>query len=224
MSLFQEEVKKRIGPYMKQKGFRIRNKRYFYIKNDIAFCVSFEQPTGWMYTWAHVNPLYVPHEFIFLSYGNRLNNIADIRLPELRKGSDPAEIDAWCQLFFRSMDEHILPFFQQIDTPENLMAYVDRLEGKRAVKIMCCTPLWADRLRMYTPLYLHDLPKSDAAANTYRRTITDCSNMVVSLREKLQKEADEIKLLIFKGDKAVSDFCEQTISNTKKLFVKSKKS
>lgn len=224
MSLFQQEVKKRIGPYMRQKGFRLLNKRYYYIKNNIAFCVSFEQPTGWMYTWVHVNPLYIPHEFIFLSYGNRLNDMTDIRLPTLEKGSDPAGIDDWCELFFLNMDDHILPFFQQIDTPESLVAYVNNLSGNRAVAKMSCTPLHADKLRMYTHLYLHDLPKADTAATIYKKSARESTYLIASLRDKLQKDADEIKLLIAKGDEAVSDFCDQTIANTQSLFVKPKKS
>ena len=224
MSIFQQEVKKRIGPYMKQKGFRLHNRRYYYINNNIAYCICFEQPTGWMYTWAHVTPLYSPIDFINLDYGNRLNDMSDIQLPTLGKESAPAEIDAWCELFFRSVEDHILPFFQKIDTPESLIAYVNNLSGNRAVAKLCCSPLWANKLRMYTYLYLHDLPKAETAADFYKQTAAENAYLMPSLREKLQKEADEIKLLISKGDEAVSDFCEQTISNTKKLFVKSKKS
>lgn len=222
MSLFQQEVKKRIGPYMKQRGFRLHNRHYYYIKNDIAYCVGFEQPTGWLYTWAHVNPLYIPHELIFLSYGNRLNNMSEIKLPTLGRESDAAGIDNWCELFFQSMDDHILPFFQQIDTPENLIAYVDNLGGNRSTQKMCCTPLWADRLRMYTYLYLHDLPRAHAAATIYKQTAAGATYLIPSLREKIQEEAHGIKRLISKGDAAVSDFSIQTISNTKKLFQRTK--
>ena len=213
MSLFQQEVKKRIGPYMKQKGFRLRNRTYYYIKNDIAFCISFEQPTGSMYTWAHVNPLYVPHEFIFLSYGNRLNDMSDVKLPTLDKGSDTAEIDAWCELFFRGIDEHILPFFQQIETPKKFLAYVEQPKRK----------IYGDpeELRMYTYLYLRDYTNSEAAISAYQNSLLG-SRLIATLREKRRKEADEIKLLIAKGDEAVNDFCEQTIANTTRLFLKSK--
>lgn len=222
MSVFQQEVKKRIGPYMKAKGFRLRGRRYYYIKNDIAYCISFEQPTGWMYTWAHVNPLYVPHDFIFLSYGNRLNNMADIRLPTLGKGLDSTEIDDWCELFIRSMDEHILPFFQQIDTPKKLIAYIDTPDRERRTGRMCCPPLWGDKLRMYTYLYSRDFSMADAAATVYKQTAGESSYLIASLREKLQKEADEFKLLIAQGDEAVDAFCKQTIADTKKLFQKPK--
>lgn len=224
MSLFQQEVKKRIGPFMKSRGFRLRCRTYYYIKNDIAYCISFEQPTGWMYTWVHVNPLYIPHEFIFLSYGNRLNDMADVKLPTLGKGSDPTEIDDWCELFFRSIDDHILPFFQQIDTPKKLLAYVENPERNKRGGMIRCTPLDIEELRMHTYLYLCDLPKAEAAAAIYKQTAGENKYLIVTLREKLQKDAEDIKMLISRGDEAVSDFCEQTIANTRKLFEKSKKS
>lgn len=220
MRLFQQEVKKRIGCYMKQKGFRIRNNTYYYIKNAIAYCITFEQPPGRMYTWAHVNPLYIPMDEMYLCYGNRLNNIADIMLPTLDKESNSVGIDDWCALFLRSMDDYILPFFHQIDNPKNLLFHVDHLTGNRATKLLCCSPLDADRLGMYTYLHLRDLPNANSAASTFKNRAGESTYLIVPLRKKLQQEADEIKLLILKGDDAVNDFCNQTIENTTKLFQK----
>lgn len=221
MSIFREEVKKRIGPYMKAKGFRLRGRRYYYIKNDIAYCISFEQPTGLMYTWAHVNPLYMPDESISLSYGNRLNNMADIQLPLLLKWGDSVGIDEWCELFFRSMDDHILPFFQQIDTPEKLLAYVEQPNGSSAGGKIWGSKLRIDELRIYSYLYLHDYGKAIDVIGSYQNRLLT-SNLIVPLRERLHREADELKLLISQGDEAVDDFCKQTIADTKKLFQKPK--
>lgn len=213
-----QEVKKRISPYMKDKGFQVRNKTYYYIRNNIAFCISFEQPSGWIYTWAHINPLYVPHDSIFLTYGNRLNNMSDVMLPMLEKDSSSIEIDEWCSKFCHSIDEYILPFFQQIDTPARLMLYVNKLREDRLSRRIRCAPLWADRLTMYTYLYMQDLERANSAATSFRKTAQNSASLTPSLREKLEKDADEIKFLIEQGEEAVSVFCEQTILNSKKFL------
>ena len=218
MSLFQQEVKKRIGPYMKAKGFRLRGRTYYFIENDVAYCVTFEQPSGLMYAWVHVNPLYIPDESLFLSYGNRLSNIADIKLPVLTKWSDSADIDNWCKLFCSCMDTHILPFFRQTDTPIKLLAYVERPGRKGVDGMIGGSPLSVAKLSMYTYMYLNNWPKAEEAIGAFRKALLD-GRITVSLREQLQKEADETELLISKGEEAVNAFCSQTISNARRLFI-----
>ena len=217
MSLFEKEVRKRIGPYMKNKGFKRRGRSYYYLQNDIAFCITFEQPSWCMYTWAHINPLYIPQESRSVTYGNRLSYVSNMMLPVLQKDSTPAEIDEWCEKFYCSMDNGVLPIFQQqIATPECLLFYFENLGEYRLDNIMCTPDVFSDKLRMYTYLYLHELPKVSAAANDYKKSVIR-RNMTNPVRGRFLKEADDISQLASEGDDAVSEFCNRTIQETKKL-------
>lgn len=52
--------------FMQEWGFRKRGNFFFKIKNDLAFCVYLEQPTGLVYSGFCVMPLYLPgRESIF---------------------------------------------------------------------------------------------------------------------------------------------------------------
>lgn len=218
MRVFQEEVKKRLSSYMKEKGFRLHNKTYYYIHNDIAYCVTFDQPSVLMYTTVHVIPLYIPTEVKYYTYGNRLNHISDVKLHTLRADSAQTAITDWCKQFFNSMDHFIIPFFRQVDTPQKLLSYVVQAEEGKGTGYICCSRLDLERLRLYTYLYLRDFANAEIAANSYQDVATKCTYLIPSLREKLQNEAGEIKRLILKGSKIVDQYCQQTIDNTRNVI------
>ena len=67
-------------------------------------------------------------------------------------------------------------------------------------------------------MYLNNWPKAEEAIGAFRKALLD-GRITVSLREQLQKEADETELLISKGEEAVNAFCSQTISNARRLFI-----
>lgn len=220
MRLFQQEIKKRIAPYMKRHGFRLRNRTFSYISSDIACCVSFEQPGSLMYTWVHVNPLYIPQECFYLSYGNRLNNIAKVKLPPLSDQSTSADLEHWCDMFIRCMDSHILPFFRQVDSPDKLLAYVEKSGRKTIDGMIGAAPWLIAKLKMYTYLYLGNLQEARAAISAWRKALEDVP-LTASLQETLRQNMEELELLIAQGDDAVRVFCEQTICSTAQLFAKS---
>ena len=219
MRLFQKEIKKRIGPYMKQQGFRLHNRTYSYLSNHIALCVSFEQPGGMMYTYVHVNPLYIPQDCVYFSYGNRLNNIAAFKLPPLSETHTPTDLDNWCEMFIRCMNSHVLPFFGQVDSPEKLLAYAEHPVRTASDSIICAAPWLIEKLKLYTHLYLGNLPAAWNIIASYQNTL-QYTPLVPSLRDKFHQDAKKLGSLISSGDAAVRDFCRQTIVNTTQLFIK----
>ena len=218
MSLTQE-VKKRIGSYMKERGFKVRNRTYYYILNDVAYCITFEQPAGLMYTWAHINPLYIPGDFVTLTYGNRLNSISDVRLPLLKKGVSPSDIDQWCASFFRCMDDTILPFFKMVDTPAKLVSYYLNLPASGAANgIISCPPVWGERLKVYTYLYMRDFQKMATAIDAYQCALDNCSFLHAALQQKLLEESEGFRQLLAYTEKEAKHYCEQIINRTTPLF------
>ena len=170
-----KEVIKRIAPFMKIRGFtRSGQTRYYYVANNIAFCVTFETPTGLTYVTAHIMPLYIPCEFIYLTYGNRLNHIRDIKLPLLNKDSDAATIDAWCKLLCRSIDQYIIPFFKKIETADKLLVFSDTYRFSPDSYI-ACNKLKILRLRMFTFLYVGDLVNTASVITCYREALDGTS-------------------------------------------------
>ena len=203
---------------MKSNGFRIRNRTYYYISNDIAYCITFEQPTGLMYIWAHINPLYMPNNFLSLTYGNRLNHISDVRLPPLEKNANSAEIDQWCDDLLRYLDNVILPFFRQNDTPQKLVTYVEQPGRELVTRIICCPSIWLERLRMYTYMYLRDIPKVKCCIKSYRNEVYDCRFLTTVLQGEKIAETDNIYQIVSAGEDAIASFCEQTIQHSQTLF------
>ena len=169
------EIRKRIAPFMKSRGFsRSGQTNYYYIENNIAFCVAFETPTGLTYVTAYVMPLYIPCEFRYLTYGNRLNHIKDIKLPLLNKDSDEDTIDAWCKLLCNSIDQCIIPFFKKIETADKLLAISDNYRFSPDSYI-ACNELDILRLSMFTFLYVGDLANTASVITRYRETLGSTS-------------------------------------------------
>lgn len=149
--------------------------------------------------------------------------MADINLPLLTiSDCDPATIDTWCEMLCHCIDDYILPYFNQIDTPEKLLSYV---EGVALVQQDSHTgrmrrdTLQLQKLRAYTYLYLHDFENASCAAECYRQEIEETSDCFSDpILENWLSNAEMVQQLVSKGNDAVTHFCHQTIAQTQKLF------
>lgn len=212
-----KEIIKRIAPFMKSRGFaRSGQTHYYYIANNIAFYVTFETPTGLTYVTAHIMPLYIPCEFRYLSYGNRLNDIGDIKLPLLNKDSDEGTIDVWCKLLCHSIDQYIIPFFQKIETADKLLAFSDNYRFSPDSYIRC-SKLDILRLRMFTFLYVGDLVNTASVITCYREALGGTSHLADHV---LQTYYDEINMVvsIMQTQESREEFFAQVENNTRKII------
>lgn len=211
------EINKRIAPFMKSRGFtRLGQTRYYYIANNIAFCITFETPTGLTYVTSYVIPLYIPYEFRYLTYGNRLNDIGDIKLPLLNKNSDEDTIDAWCKLLFNSIDQYIIPFFKTIETADKLLAFSDNYRFSPESYIVC-NKLDILRLRMFTFLYVGDPVNTASVITYYREALGSTSYLSDRVIQMLNEEIDMVASLMQKKDLA-KEFCASVAINTRKIL------
>jgi hypothetical protein len=211
------EINKRIAPFMKSRGFtRSGQTRYYYIANNIAFCVTFETPTGLTYVTAHIMPLYIPCEYRYLSYGNRLDDIGDIKLPLLNKDCDEDTIDAWCKLLCHSIDQYIIPFFQEIETADKLLAFSDNYRFSPDSYIRC-SKLDILRLRMFTFLYVGDLVNTASVITYYREALAGTRYLADHV---IQMYNDEISTVesIMRTQESRDEFFSQVENNTRKII------
>lgn len=216
MNIFREVVK-RISPHMKAKGFLLSGKNYCYISNDIAYCLGFDTPSGLLYVTAYVMPLYVPCENRYYTYGNRLNIMQEIALPTLRKDSESGVIDRWCRLLCQYIDDNIIPFYEQINTPNKLVTYVEQAPHLRRERF-ACPQVYIERLRLFTYLYLHELSKVIAAMGCYRNALEDSAFLADHVRSKYMNEVESVEFLIRDNSGSINDYCNRIINNTRKTI------
>ena len=215
MGIFRE-IHRRITPFMKSRGFTRSGRNYHYFVNNIAFGVTFETPTGLTYVTAYVMPLYIPCEFRYLSYGNRLNHIGDIKLPLLNKDSDENTIDAWCKLLCHSIDQYIIPFFKKIETADKLLAFSDNYRFSPDSYI-ACNKLDILRLRMFTFLYVGDPVNTASVITRYQEALGSTSYLSDRVIQMLNEEINMVASLMQDKD-LVKEFYDSVEINTRKIL------
>ena len=213
--IFTYELAKRIAPYMRSRGFKRKGKRFYYLLNAIAFCVGFEMPTNWVYTWAYILPLYRPSDFIPLDYGSRLGNMPSIMLPVLNKTAPDEEIADWCNLLCSRIEDTILPIFHSIDTPQKLSAYIEK--GAEYRKLMSGSELNIEELRIYTHLYLKDYDKLRKAIDRYSRAMEN-TPLMPHLRQQKADWLREMQQLCDSDEDTINAYLDKAKEKTRKFF------
>ena len=211
MNIFRE-VKKRIMPYMKEKGFRLSGTTYLFTNNDIAYCIGFDTPGGLLYATQYVMPLYIPSGNRYYTYGNRLN--PSKRLPILSKDADDKYIDHWCDMFCKCMEFEVLPFFRKITTPEKLVNYVTDANSPN----FFCPPVFIERLKVFTYLYLQKTEDLIQSVQEYRRLLDEGSFLTNSSMQTYLEEVNMIERLLTDNDVDITAYCLGIIHNTKQIL------
>ncbi|MGN1157134.1 MAG: hypothetical protein ACI4TK_13230 [Agathobacter sp.] len=215
MNLFRE-IRRRINPFMKSRGFSISGRNYYYFANNIAFCIAFDMPTGLMYVTSYIMPLYIPFECRYYTYGNRLNAIGDIKLPLLHKDSDEATIDEWCKFLCCKIDQYIIPFFREIETTDKLLKFSDNYHYS-ADSYVACNDLDILHLRMFTFLYVGDYVNVADVTTSYREVLGSASFLTDLGIQILNEEIDMIVSLAQDKDRA-KEFFSQVENNMRKII------
>jgi len=149
---FSTIVSKKLWEYLSNDGYSRSGRIIYKIKNDLCFCILIEMPTGIVDVEFFILPLYIPTEYIYLSYGNRLG-YAERSAPTLRKTASEEEISAWSSETYQCLKTCILPFFDKIDSPKKLARFVGR---PRIIphKYMSCSRAHRNYLALCTNAYL----------------------------------------------------------------------
>ena len=213
---FFREVSKRITPFMKEKGFVLSRRNYYYIANSIAFCIAFDIPSGQMYVTAYVMPLYIPCDCTYYTYGNRLNAIHDVNLPTLSRESSETTIDEWCKLLCYGIDRYIVPFFTKVESANKLLEFVDKFIYYPNSYI-ACHELYIWRLKMFTLLHAHDFINIKHAITRYREELNSISFLSNKVLQKYKEEIDKVESLI-QTKELVKEFCASVEIDTRKIL------
>lgn len=179
----KKKIVSAFAPFFKANGYKRKGNLFFKIENNNAFCVLFERPSSFVYVHYHILPLYIPTEFHYLSYGDRLeshsiypvpsyNTLAEDNdflkkmrelqnsLPNNVSWSEPVRMDfqEWMLQVQQCLTENIFPFFESINSPEKLLCFL----RKDVFEIRKYTPFLGDEYRnshlaAYTCLSIPDL-------------------------------------------------------------------
>lgn len=215
MNIYRE-IGKRITPFMHENGFVSVGRNYYYLANNIAFCISFDMPSGQMYATAYIMPLYIPCVSRYYTYGNRLNYIHDVRLPLLSKESDKKTIDEWCNLLCHSIDKKILPLFQSLKSIKELLKLWDGYSYS-ATSYFACHEMYIWRLKMFSFLYIGDFANLEDAITHYREVLSSVSFLSAHVIESYTEEINVVESLIHSNEQTTQFFA--TIeSNTRGIL------
>lgn len=212
------KVTKRISPYMKSRGFGLSGKNYYYISNDIAYCLALDAPGGLLYATAYIMPLYVPCESRYYTYGSRLNELWGIRLPLLQKDDHANMIDGWCDALCQCIEEVIIPFYKQIETPNKLAEYVEHKANRLSGRFVCPN-VFIERLMVYTYLYLRNYGRTILALNNYQNLLVNSTFLTDTVRQSYIDEIDTVRSLLEGNELGISSFCSKISDSTRKILM-----
>ena len=204
---------------MRENGFKIRGNLYYYIKNDIAYCIRFEQPTGLLYCQFYIIPLYMPTDVHYYSFGNRMNYFQPQKLPILTNTCSAEDIQQWFQHFYSILKNYILPFYEKISHPKYIEQWMQR--NRSIIKQYFFSPdTDYFRLRMYTSFYLGDLHMLSTLLPDAINDFKYRSNLREDIRQHYIEEANRLYQCLQDDPIASKELCRQTIRNTAKSLFK----
>ena len=207
---FTYKLASRISKFMKSKGFTRRGKLYYRIQDNIAYCICFESPSGKAYTWFFVMPLFIPSEYVYLSYGNRLENLC--RFPSISKDSADEELELWVHYLMHVLEEKVFPYFERIGSASSLLEYIQQ-EYLYICEYVCTSPCNRGKLETYLSFYLGDREAFIKAAEKYRGAI-DHSSFFPQLKNKWLERLDELERIIMNDPSQIESYCRGSISFT----------
>ena len=212
MSILQK-ITKQIYPYMNEQGYTLSKKCFYKIHNDIAYCLEFEMPSGLVYVTFFVMPLYITAQHHYYTYGNRVGSLRHSKLLPLSKNASEDELNAWCKILLDSLDKVILPFFQKIDSPVELLKIIEK--RKHSIKnYFFCPPVQIFRLQLFSYLYTEEFGKLRVLTKKYPRIIQESTYFTKDVRNSYLEENDFIMKLVQDDGQTASAFCAKTIQDT----------
>lgn len=213
----KRKISKSISPFMKSMGFSCTGNGFYYIQNDIAYCIAIDIPGGLVYVTAYVMPLYIPCECQYYTYGNRLNTAHGITLPLLQKDSDDRVLEEWCNSLCCFIKKTIMPFYSTVDTPIKLL---EHFEGKKNNSLIAssCPEIFCERLKMFTWLYLGDTAQAEKSISKINQTLITNTFFTETVRQHYLDEVHVVHSLIKEGQSSIQDLLINNIANTKSFF------
>lgn len=209
-------IYKRFTPFFREHGFTKKGSTYYKIDNDMAFCITFEFPS-YSRAWCHIIPLYMPTEFIHLSYGNIINNFyRDVRdtLSKYDNVSD-SQIDMWAENMITIFESDVFLFFDSISTPQKILEYCEAPVHMRNKYLPYTVGTDMLRLQAYTTLYLGEKRTAKKLVKDFKKTVLQNEHITENLLNQYVAEADEMEKMLSASsaerDVRFGEICEKTL-------------
>lgn len=188
---FTKSMINRVASFMKDRGFHSKNKFFYKINNDIAFCIEFDYPGSLLYVTFYILPLYLPANTRYYTYGNRLNSLSLKPLPDIHADVSEKQKIYWVQSFEEAIDEFVLPYFQKICNPS---ALADACSDNNGIQTyMNCPTIQKARLLLHTYAFLQNLDAFRKAEKSMHAEIDKCSFLSSDILAKYQAEIVMLK-------------------------------
>ena len=201
-------------PWMKEQGFSRKGRRYFKIIDDIAYCVGCGIG-DLVHTHYYIIPLYIPTDYIYLSYGEEIEHRYRYVLRVLRRTTQE-RVDAWFNGMKEVLLQEVFPFFEQLSSKEKLL---DFIAPRPSDMFSCQGGFRIEKLRVYSYLFLLDRENTAKSFLEFRHDIWKkgfCATP--QWRAMMNKELETLSMLMEKSDEEITSYfqtvCEETRSKS----------
>lgn len=197
MSLGTKGLIEKISPYMSACEFKRLKNCFYFVANNLAFCVEFEKPSGLFYLHYYIIPLYIPHKNRCFTYGNRI-------AVSCTDNTECVEQIKNC------LQNSIFSMFETISTPYKLVDALLNYEEN----LFFCTDIDILRLQFFTYAFINDQKKCIFIEKKYRRILLDSEYLHDTIKQKYLDEINVIRLMANKGANELLKWFQETILNT----------
>lgn len=204
---------KTIEPYMYENGFKKRNRLFYKIQNDLAYCIEFERPSGLVYVCYYVMPLYIPHANRCYTYGKRLVLKENNATLSLTNDSTVEEVTKWAKQLFIHIKNTVFPLFEEFNTPEQ---FANNIAFSKQSTFLC-TDIDILRLRFFTYAFLGDIKNASSIKSEYLEVVNKTQFLTDVVKERLLNEISTIDTLFSKEACSRVTWFKNTITETMKV-------
>ena len=170
------DVGNQLAPFFKANGYKRKSNRFYKIVNNIAFCIELNRPGG-LYVQSYIIPLYMPHDYIVLTYGERLQEFKKCPVPDEHYLTERTECNEYVAKTIECCEKYIFPFYERISTADGLLEFLNgRL--KSIQEYFFTGPMEIIELKIYTNFILSqfdevlaDIPKLFCEIDKWRGVI-----------------------------------------------------
>lgn len=197
---------KMIRPYMKENGFSAYKRCFYYINNDLAYCVELETPSCLIYINYYIIPLYVPSDYRYYTYGVRLGK----SLPSTSVST--AIFEEWTNEFKKLMNKVILPTFRKVQSPDS---FTEMIIGGLFDSACHISELDIYRLRLFTTFYKKETANIPTLCDKYVGMLRKTTYLTDETKKQRLDECEKIKASIYLSVEEIEELITAIIKNTK---------
>lgn len=208
MSSELKTISDAIKPVLTELGYRRKGNTFYKVSGSFAFCVMVEHP-GLYYARYYLIPLYMPQDQVCLTYGKRFRHWWD----------GNGDVTLFISQVIDGIREEVIPFFQQINSPARLLAFLRQDDGS-VRPCFDCPRFRCSLLAAYTALTLHDSQAFHSAVSETREFWSEAAaHYTRNAAESFEAELTNLEQLTLRSDAEIDQlFQDRVLQAAQKLF------